>query len=321
MRTTFPYRPHERRISPRSRAASVVRFVRSAAGSFALAVGDELEGEHRAEAAHLADLLDPGRDLVEARPDPLARAPRSARGTRSSRPRRAPRMRRRAGDRVAAERAAEPAGLRRVHHLGAAGDARPAAARRRATCPRRAGPARRRSARSPRPGRCGRRRTAPRRRRRGCRARGRAPRSRAGKSLGHRDEPALALHRLDDDARDPRARRAATRAPRVASSDGHAAVRIRPRRAVDLGRERAEALLVATPCASSSSSAASARGRRSRRRRRRASRSAARAILTAFSTASAPRVQEQALLARRPRRARARRAGGRPRRTARRSRP
>ena len=55
-----------------------------------------------------------------------------------------------ARDRVAAERAAEAAGVRRVHQLRAPGDGRRAAGRRRASCRRRAGRARRPSARSPR---------------------------------------------------------------------------------------------------------------------------------------------------------------------------
>ena len=121
MRTTFPCRPHERRISPRSRAASVVRFVISAAGSFALAVRDELEGEHRAEATHLADLL----DAVASRRGGLGSgrpAPRSAAGIRRTLDLVEHRERRRAGDGVAAEGAAEPSGFRRVHNLCSARD-------------------------------------------------------------------------------------------------------------------------------------------------------------------------------------------------------
>ena len=77
--------------------------------------------------------------------------------------------------------------------------------------------------------------------------------------------------------------------PAIASSRRDAAVRVRRRRAVDLGRERPEAGLVGLDLArSSSSSAACGRGRRCRRRRRRAGRSPTRAILTAFSIASAP---------------------------------
>ena len=63
------------------------------------------------------------------------------------------------------------------------------------------------------------------------------------KVLGERDEPALALHRLDDDARDlvlgQERRDVLERVVR-----GHPAVRIRAARAVHLGRERSEPLLV-----------------------------------------------------------------------------
>ena len=55
-----------------------------------LAVGDELEGEHRAEAAHLADR---GPRATRSRPAACGarrRAPRRAPGTRRSRPRRGP---------------------------------------------------------------------------------------------------------------------------------------------------------------------------------------------------------------------------------------
>ena len=61
--------------------------------------------------------------------------------------------------------------------------------------------------------------------------------------LGQRDEPALALHRLDDDAPDlVLGEQHLDAADRVVRRD--ASVRVRPGRAVDLGRERAEAPLV-----------------------------------------------------------------------------
>src|SRR5689334_1566519 len=41
-------------------------------GLFRLAVGDELEGEHRADAPHLADLVDARGEVVEARADARA---------------------------------------------------------------------------------------------------------------------------------------------------------------------------------------------------------------------------------------------------------
>ena len=194
-------------------------------------------------------------------------------------------MRRRAGDRVPAERAAEPAGLGRVHQLGAAGDRgqRQPAAERLAgheqvgldavVLDRPDGP--------------------------GAADAGlhlvvdvdgsvlaaelQQPR---GEVLGQRDEPAFALHGLDDDARDlvpaEECRHVLERVVR-----GHAAVRIRAAGAVHLGRERPEALLVALLV-----------GHRHRQQRSAVERVledddagllvAARAILTAFSTASAP---------------------------------
>ena len=270
MRTTFPCRPHERRISPRSRAVSVVRFVSSAAGSLPLAVRDELESEHRPEPAHLADLLDARCDLVQAASDPLAQLlgllPELGASDLVEH-----RERGRAGDGVAAEGAAEPAGLGRVHHLGPScdrGQWQPAAERlardeqvrldavaldrpdgagaadagldlvvdvERAVLPAELGEASR-------------------------------------KVVGERDEPALALYRLDDDTPDlVLGKERLDAADRVVRR--HAAVRVRTGCAVDLGARTGRSRACTTPCASSSSSAASGRGTRSRRRSRRAGRS------------------------------------------------
>ena len=135
----------------------------------------------------------------------------------------------------------------RVHHLGAArhaGERKPAADR---LSEDGHGPARRRrTARSPTSSRCARRRTAPRPTPTGSRACGRAPAASPGSRAASRGSP-LALHRLDDDARDRRRvdvrlEQVLERCDRVVGGDP--VVRVRARRAVDLRRERAEAGLV-----------------------------------------------------------------------------
>ena len=183
---------------------------------------------------------------------------------------------------VAAEGPSEPAGLHGVQ----AGRARHACERRPppSDLPGRRGPARRVVPRWPRPGRCGRCPTALRRPRTARRAGGTA-RAAVREVVREWNEPALALHRLDDDAADSRARPGATRLlERVVRRD--AAVRVRAGRTVDLGGERAEAALVVLwvivivrrvrPWKAFSKT------------RTPGFPVAARAILTAFSTASAP---------------------------------
>ena len=163
-RMTLPSRPHERRSKPFSNAAARRRLRR---------VGRrlaQLEREHRAEPAYLADERLPGRDLLEPRAqeraDVLGPLGEAGRGQLVEY-----RERGRAGDGIAAERAAEPTDVDRVHQLRAAGHRgeRKAAAERLPA--RRAGQARRRAARSPTSSRCARSRPAPRRRRRRSRAR------------------------------------------------------------------------------------------------------------------------------------------------------
>src|SRR5262249_25389614 len=83
----------------------------------ALAVGDELEGEHRAEAAHLADLVDAARDLVQPRAQVVAEL-LGVRAELVLGDLVEHRYGRRAGNRVSAERSAEAAGLGSVHDLG-----------------------------------------------------------------------------------------------------------------------------------------------------------------------------------------------------------
>ena len=118
-RITLPYSPQERRSSPRSNAASTIALARSGRPL------DELEADHRAEPADLADLVVPPRQRVEpgapsASPTARRRAQESPARGRPRAARRPPRPR----ERVAAEGAAEAAGRDGVHELGAAGDAR-----------------------------------------------------------------------------------------------------------------------------------------------------------------------------------------------------
>ena len=84
---------------------------------------DELEREHRAEPANLADDRAPRGDLVE----PRAQEARDLVGALAESRRRELVEHGecgRAADRVAAERAAEAADVHRVHQLGATGHAR-----------------------------------------------------------------------------------------------------------------------------------------------------------------------------------------------------
>ena len=109
------------------------------------------------------------------------------------------------------------------------------------------------------------------------------------------DEPALALDRLDDDGGQVRRRRPASRsrrsraARRPAPSTPAVAERVGQRRAVDLGARTGRSR-ACRACSSRSapSSGWCGRGTRGRTRRPPALRCGARAILTAFSTASAP---------------------------------
>ena len=96
-RMQFPGTPALSRIRPRCSAASITASASSGAGSFVDGIADELDGEHRAEAAHVADLrvtLLPREHALSdrgahARP-PARRAvpPRTRRARRA--PRRAP---------------------------------------------------------------------------------------------------------------------------------------------------------------------------------------------------------------------------------------
>ena len=277
-------------MSPRSRAAAVVALAERASRRLRLTVLHELEREHRAEPADLADGVDASRNRLEARPDPLADlvgAPAEvlARDLVQNG------QRRRAGERVPAEGAAEAAGRDGVDDLrrsGDAGERKPAAERLAGDeeigldavvldRPDRPGPSDSglhlvvhvedpvalAELLQPR-----------------------------GKVERHVHEAALALHRLEHDAGD-RLRVDIGLEERLELVDRvlgrHASVRIRGGRAVDLGREGPEARACrGRPCSSSSWSGACGRGRRGRRRRPPGRPVAARAILTAFSTASAP---------------------------------
>ena len=267
---TLPSVPQERRIRPRSRAAAVVRLARSAAGSFDCAVGDELECEHRPEAAHVSDLSDAGRELVELRADVgaelLCASTEVVRGDLVQDGQRG-----RAGDRIAAERSSEPSRVRRVHHLGAArhrGEREPAAERLAGDEQVRLGPVV--LDRPDRP------RTPDARLHLVVHVEDAALAAELGEAprevAGHVDEAAFALHRLEDDAGD------LVRVEQL----GHGFDRRRSTKRRGTGRapardeppERtARTPSCTSPCASSSSSAESARGMRSRRRRRRACRS------------------------------------------------
>ena len=236
---TLPYSPQERSSRPCSRAAVVTAFETSPRGL------RELEREHRAEPAHLADRLVPGGELVEPRPqqrrDLLGALAEARLGELVEH-----RARRRARDRVAAEGAAEPARVRRVHQLRLAGHGR----ERQAAAERLAGDDQvGLDARVlDRPDGAG------------------APAAglhlvgdvddpvplaellqRADELGRHRDEPALALHRLEHEAGDRVGRDVLLEQQLEAGErvlDRDAAVRIGRRRAVDLRRERPEALLV-----------------------------------------------------------------------------
>ena len=138
----------------------------------------------------------------------------------------------------------------------------------------------------------------------------------------HGDEPALALHRLQHHTGD--GRWIGVRLEEVLEGGdgvvrGDSAVGIRSRHAVDLGREGTEALLVGVHLAGHRHGEERAAVERVLERHDRGRPVAARAILTAFSTASAPELTsiERCSPARR---ARARRDAGTPRRTARRCR-
>src|SRR5262245_24813115 len=173
-----------------------------AVGPLRFGVLDELECKHRAEAAHLADAVHAARDRVELGADALAELPGLGEegvvtdaiehGRRGC-----------AGQRIATEGSAEAAGADRVHQLGAPGNGRErqAAAERLAGheqvrldavvlgCPHRPGPADAAlhlvgHVQDPVP---------------------LAELLQAAREvLGHDDEPALALHGLEDDARDGR---------------------------------------------------------------------------------------------------------------------
>ncbi len=111
-------------MRPRSLASSVVRLARSPSGCLRLAVGDELQGEHRAEAAHLADRGHRRGDARRAAREAVRRARRPVARNVGRRHLVQHGERRRARERIAPERAPEPTGMRSVHHLGPAGDAR-----------------------------------------------------------------------------------------------------------------------------------------------------------------------------------------------------
>ena len=237
--------PQARRIRPRSRASSVARLARSPSGFRVSRVGDELQREHRPEAAHLADGRDLLGDRVELGPNPLA-DPVGPRAKLRRRHLVEHGERRGAGERVAPERPSQPARVHGVHDLGPAGDAgeRQAAAQRlpgddevrlhavvldRPDRPRAADArlhlvvdvedaVRREQLLQP-----------------------------AREVLRHGDEAALPLHRLEHRAGDRLridvgAEQILERLERGVARDP--AVRIRAGRAVDLGGERAEALLV-----------------------------------------------------------------------------
>ena len=108
---------------------------------------------------------------------------------------------------------------------------------------------------------------------------------------GHGDEAALALDRLEHDARDGRRVDLALKAPAARRSRPRAdpAVLVRRGRAVDLGRERARSRACTATTLLVSDMVSSVRPWNARSKAITAGRPvAARAILTAFSTASAP---------------------------------
>ena len=244
-RITLPCRPQASSSRPSARAAAIAPPTTLGRRRLGLAVADDLEREHRPEPAHLADRRRRASPCPPARRAAARRAPRTA--ARMAGDRVEHDVGRRAGDRVAAERAAEPARVDRVHDLRRAGHAPPAAARRRATCRTRAGRAARRSARSPTPGRCGRRRTGPRRRSTGSRGGRTARAGCAGKSAGIAMKPPSpwtgSRITAATVAGSTWARNSCSSAAML-SSERDPAVRVRRGRAVDLGRERPEALLV-----------------------------------------------------------------------------
>ena len=287
-----------------------------------LAVAHDLEREHRAEAAHLADRVDARRHVLQrgahARAERLGRRARMP-GTASS-------TTLAAAQETGLPPNVPPSPPGSTASMIAAGPVtrrqrQPAAERLAAT---RAGRAARRSARSPTPGRCGRRRTGPRRRSTGSRGGRRARAACAGKSAGIGMKPPSpwtgSRITAATVAGSTWARKSCSSAA-IAVVGGDPAVRVRRRRAVDLGRERPEALLVGLDLA----------GQRHRHQR-----AAVEAAVEGDDRRAAGRgagdldrvldglgagVEEDRLLVGRRGRARARRAGGRRRRRARRRRP
>ena len=259
-----------RSTSPCSRAISVVLFASSAAGRRVRGVLDELDREHRPQPAHLADLAHARRRSPRAARGSGRRELPPSPGSRRSRPRRGrPRQpRRRRGCRRTCRRARRAGRRRRPRPAGDAGERKSAAQR---------------LARDDeigldlevldRPDRAG--TTDSRLHLVGDVDDAVLPAERAQpleELAGHRDEPTLALHRLEHDAGDRgrvdvRLEQVLERSDRGVRVD--AAVRVRRRRR---GRPRARTgrtpACTGRPCSSSSSRAASGRGRRSRRRRR-----------------------------------------------------
>ena len=71
-RLQFEWTPALSRSSPRASASSATRVASAGAGSFVAAVLDELDREHRAEAAHVADRLEALLPREHPRADRLA---------------------------------------------------------------------------------------------------------------------------------------------------------------------------------------------------------------------------------------------------------
>ena len=257
----------------------------------------------------------PARSPASRRGHERRRRPGSARATLhagSGSPHRAPRPARRAAPPRSASSTASPAaqatGLpgkvppialsrRRVHELGPPEHARRAAGRRRSTSPRSSGPARRRSAPSRTAGPCGRTRSAPRRPRGRCRARRRSRRSPRTNSTGGTTKPPSPCTGSKTIAATSSA---ATRSVSARSSSASAAAAsgprygVRERHAVDLGRERPEPGLVGVRLRRQAHRHQRAAVERRRRRRSPPAARVERAILTAFSTASAPELKNAA---------------------------